>query len=162
MSEAANTETKVTLYDYFMKLIPDVSIFDEIERYAIQNNLDGCFKDIFFYKEGTADDTSENTINNEHNWKRAIFKVTCIAQPFDVKTTNKETFINRHFNMGGQKKYEMLDVNLNVCGNGLNDITVDKNSTYYVIIDNNSNISCHTAYSVQSKQILVSMIGVLF
>lgn len=55
--------TKPSLYEYYMKLIPDTVIFDEIERIAWQNNItcgtfdgsgrvDDSKSSLFFYSDG--------------------------------------------------------------------------------------------------------------
>ena len=66
---------KPTEFEYLMKLIPNVSIFDEVERFAILNNKSGVFSfsgenpKLFFYSD------NDNRISTNTGFKRAIFKI---------------------------------------------------------------------------------------
>lgn len=65
-------ETKPSLYEYYLKLVPDTVIFDEIERIAWQNGIDcgsfdgkGVINDngLFFYIDSNYTDAASVNTN---------------------------------------------------------------------------------------------------
>lgn len=82
--------------EYFLKLIPDFSVFDLVEKYYIDNNTSEGTNNLFYYKNFGSDDT---TISTE--FYRAIFKIIGIIglNKFDI--TPPEDYIVRHYIING-------------------------------------------------------------
>ena len=126
--------TKPSLYEYYMKLIPDTVIFDEIERIAWQNNITcGTFDG-----SGRVDDIqkstdislfffADNLIDKTHTWStRGFFKIYLNGET--EKSTIKSYIHNQNDNI------IVLDKNLNEVRDD------DKENEYcYIIVDSSFN-----------------------
>jgi len=71
---------KITLKEYFLKISPDFSVFDLLEKFLVSNELSDEQKGIFFYRK---DELTDDVL--ETNFYRAIFKI-------DINSTNEEDY----------------------------------------------------------------------
>jgi hypothetical protein len=98
---------KITVPEYLKKMAPPLSVLNDIEKYAVQNNIRGNFSfrndngtGLFFY----TDEEGIQATAIDSKLKRAIFKIYCdrICKEFIVpystdKTVTSDDYVIEYF-----------------------------------------------------------------
>ena len=176
--------TKPSLYEYYMKLIPDTVIFDEIERIAWQNNItcgtfDGSGKvdktyigsldnieyledntaSLFFYAE------SPTMLNPAKTWgSRYFFKIYTSFKTKDTKTIEHIKLCIRYSDDDKYKNILFLDKYLNEM---TTEDEIRDNDFYYIIIDTDHTGSAKDSFTYiemgqWDKTLTTTVVGVAF
>ena len=140
------TETKPSLYEYYLKLVPDTVIFDEIERIACQNGIDcGSFDgrgnirkngDLFFYFDGS----NTNLTKISTNAYRIFLKIYGMTKD---TVTNYENYLNNLCENNSTIKINHIFMQDNLSAYPSNNDDVD---VKYIVLDSSNIIALPLKY----------------